>query len=68
MKPERPPSTRTTRYGHAGEDHPLAKLTELDVRQIRSSAMAISDIAAAFDISRSHVVNIRAGRRWTHVP
>ena len=50
-----------------GAAHPLAKLTDDEIREIRSSTASARSIAAAYGVSRSHVANIRAGRRWPHI-
>jgi hypothetical protein len=51
-----------------GEAHPNAKLTEADVREIRSSS---SDdhlwLARRYGVTPSHINNIRARRVWRHV-
>jgi len=50
-----------------GESHPRAKLTDADVRAIRSAAGTVSEIAKKFGISRSNVSTIRLRQTWVHV-
>ena len=50
-----------------GEAHPRAKLSDAQVIAIRSSHLSPREAAQIYGISRSHVVNIRAGRRWPHL-
>ena len=47
-----------------GEDLPQAKLTWVEVQQIRRSSGTQAEVAERFAISQSHVSNIRAGRVW----
>ena len=48
----------------AGEQHSRAKLTLEDVTEIRSSSALHREIALKFNISKSHVSNIRSGKLW----
>lgn len=53
-----------------GERHPRAKLTESDVRELRSLVKAgvkRRAVAASFGISLAHVHGIMAGNSWSHV-
>lgn len=50
-----------------GERSPAAKLTEGQVLAIRAADAPISVIAADFCISVSHVYDLRAGKRWSHL-
>jgi endogenous inhibitor of DNA gyrase (YacG/DUF329 family) len=54
-----------------GADHPNAKLTEADVRQIREliaeRSFTYQQIAAHFGVSDSLIDAIRSGRAWRHV-
>jgi hypothetical protein len=53
-----------------GEAHYRARLTENDVRFIRSPesrALSRTELAAMFGIHLNHVDNIRRGRGWRHV-
>lgn len=51
---------------YRGEKNPQSRLTESEVRQIRSLSRALStaDIAAKFDVSKQTVGDIVARRRW----
>ena len=54
-----------------GETHPMAKLTEADVRQIRGlrrEGLAINQIAKVFAVSPTAIYRIVRGIGWTHVP
>jgi hypothetical protein len=62
------------RIGHGrsgrGEESPVAKLSEADVREIlamRQGGMRIGDIARWFETSRPNVEAILYGRSWNHV-
>ncbi len=50
-----------------GEHHPAAALTAEQVRMIRSDKRSQRLIAAAYGISQSHVSDIRAGKKWSHL-
>ena len=53
-----------------GEQHPRSKLTDADVRFIRSAegrAMDADVVAARFDTSRMYVLRLRRGLGWTHI-
>lgn len=53
----------------AGEAHPLARLTEANIIDIRSKLAAKvrqREIAAEYGISQPQVSNIKHGRRWAH--
>lgn len=53
-----------------GESHPLAKLTEADVRVIRALAatgVTHKVIAEKFSIRRKYVSDVVCGRSWKHV-
>lgn len=49
---------------HAGESHPLAKLTSSQVAEIRNSKGKLREIAALYRIGLSQVSAIRKGRSW----
>jgi hypothetical protein len=55
-----------------GERQGLSKLTEDDVRRMRtmhaSGSRSLYSLAAEFHISRPQVANIVSGRQWKHVP
>lgn len=53
-----------------GENNPSAKLTEEDVRKIRTlkaSGLHRDDLSIQFGISKCHVNDIVAGRYWGHI-
>ena len=54
-----------------GERSPMAKLTETDVRLIRSDyrrgGASMTSLAKAYGVSKSTILNIVNGRTWTHV-
>lgn len=50
-----------------GEDRPLAKLTENDVREIRAAEGTLAEIATRFGIKFQTVHKIRSGLSWKHV-
>jgi len=54
-----------------GEGHPLAKLTELDVRWIRyleKAGISRKDLAEVYSICGSNVSAIVTRRSWGHIP
>jgi hypothetical protein len=50
-----------------GEHHPAAKLTEAEVRAIRSSKQSANSIARKKGLSATTICRIRRGVAWTHV-
>ncbi|CAJ5439400.1 HNH endonuclease family protein [Burkholderia pseudomallei] len=50
-----------------GEKHPMAKLSEEEVRAIRRSATGTKALAAQFGVHPSAIVKIRARVTWKHV-
>lgn len=67
-----------TRTGNMADQHidetslrgvrsPRAKLTEQDVRGIRTSAASTKEIAAEYGINKSHVWRIRNSVQWNHL-
>lgn len=54
----------TTRKGEA---HPLAKLTEIDVRAIRASSLPNVDLASIYGVSNQLVSRIRKREIWRHI-
>lgn len=56
------------RHPH-GETHYEAKLKNSDVLFIReySSESPINDLVKKYNLSRSHIDNIRMGRKWKHL-
>jgi hypothetical protein len=51
----------------AGERHHQAKLTDDDVRHIRSSTKMGTELAAAFGVSKAQISSIRLGKNWAHL-
>lgn len=54
------------RFAH-GEDHWNARLTEHQVRRIKSSVLPVGQLADTFGVSPATIRAIRAGRRWVHL-
>lgn len=55
---------------HRGEQHPLARLTESSVREIRTlvnGGLSHAKVAKRFSVSRPTVTAIMSGRIWSHV-
>ena len=50
-----------------GANHGNAKLTEADVRLIKTSDARGVDLAKQFGIAKSTICDIQHGRRWNHV-
>ena len=50
-----------------GEDHPLSRLKEDEVRYILESVETSGELAKKFSIDRSVIKNIRSRRVWAHV-
>lgn len=59
--------SRHTHTFPAGAAHPLAKLTEGDVREIRSSTERPTELARKFGVSYGQIWLIRTGRGWRHI-
>ena len=57
---------RKGRHAH-GEVHYEAKITEDDVRVIRSRPHSYSKMAEIYGVRKGHIANIIAGRKWSHV-
>lgn len=56
--------------GYRGEQHPQARLTEIDVRRMRKARACgalVKDLASHFNTSPTNVSNICNRRVWTHV-
>lgn len=54
-----------------GDRHPGAKLTSLDIPEIREkrrSGMTIRSIAQEYGVSSNAILQIIRGRSWTHIP
>lgn len=58
---------RARKRGMKGTEHPLSKLTEADVREIRKSPEKIAALALRFNVSRATVHSIVTGKTWTHI-
>lgn len=52
---------------HRGVNHPLVKLSEGEVRMIRTCEGTQKEIAMRFGISFQTVSDIRRGKRWKHI-
>jgi 5-methylcytosine-specific restriction endonuclease McrA len=50
-----------------GEEHGLAKLTESEVRFIKSVTLSGADLARQLGVTRSTIWDIRHRRTWRHV-
>jgi IS30 family transposase len=54
-----------------GEASGMAKLTEADVHEIRRllrQGLSHPDIASRFNVGRTNIENIKAGRTWAWLP
>ncbi len=60
-----------------GERNPRAKITEVDVRFIRSEyraikhsqgARSLAELEVRFGLHRASIVNIAKGKTWSHIP
>lgn len=63
--------TKPPPHRYQGECHPMAKLSEHQVRAIRGhyqSGLGSRTIAEMYDVSRSAITRIVSGVRWAHVP
>ena len=50
-----------------GESRYNSQLTEKNVKMIRESALSGQELSAMFNVSRSHIYDIKHRRRWKHV-
>lgn len=50
-----------------GQDHPMAKLKDEDVRAIRAASGNNTQIAADYNVSNQLVSRIRKGEIWKHI-
>jgi len=60
-----------TYHRWAGQDHPMAKLTDDDVRAIRlrlAAGDSYRRIARDYGVSSGMVAHIKHGRSWKHLP
>jgi hypothetical protein len=56
--------------GPTGEQNPLSKLKEVDVRRIRAyldNGVGVAEIARKFGVDRCTIGDIKAGRTWGHI-
>lgn len=51
-----------------GEAHPAAKLTEQQVLEIRASGIGCRIAARMYGVTSDHILHIRSGRKWRHLP
>jgi hypothetical protein len=58
---------RHTTAGAKGTAHGLAKLDDEKVRLIRSSPLGCLNMARQLGVSKKTVLDVRAGRTWSHV-
>lgn len=58
---------RSPHNSKKGVDHPSAKLSESDVREIRISLDAAYDLAKRYGVTREQINNIRLRKAWRHV-
>lgn len=59
---------RHARVGPRGEQSGMAKLTTEQVMDIRLGKKSRRELATEYGISERTVSQIRAGRRWAHLP
>lgn len=52
----------------SGVDHPKSKLTEQDVRDIRSQAMNDTVLSKKYGVAVTTIRHIRIGTTWKHIP
>lgn len=52
---------------HTGADHPNAKLTETDVREILSSTDSTESLARRYPVSHQTIRRIRRRLKWRHI-
>ena len=50
-----------------GSNHPLSKLTEDDVREIRTSEKKLKDLAKQFGVSYATIIDIKKHRTWKNI-
>lgn len=60
-------SARMMERAARGEKHGFAKLTDSDVRSIRSDDRLHRQIAESFGVSQSTISRIKSGHKWRHV-
>lgn len=62
---DRGAKNRTARQ--IGTTHGMARLSEAQVAEIRSSGEMQKHLAARFGVSRGHISQIQCNKRWAHV-
>lgn len=50
-----------------GEDHPMVKYSEADIRRIRAGAISFSQARHELGISLTHFYRVRKGASWKHL-
>jgi len=50
-----------------GEDHGSARLTESDIIAIRESGLTSKELSKKYGVTRAHINQILARRRWSHI-
>lgn len=50
-----------------GQDHPLAKLTDEEVLEIRESTASVVELAAKYRVTRTTITDVQRRRIWTHI-
>lgn len=58
---------RTGLKSGRGSGNSNAKLTALEVQEIRASGLTAGELAKRYGVGRSTIANILAGRTWSHV-
>lgn len=53
--------------GNIGEKHPMVKITEKDVLEIRNSKLTPKVLAEIYNINRTSVYDIKSKRTWKHI-
>lgn len=50
-----------------GQTHPVSKLTDNDVQEIRTSRASGARLSIRFGVSRTQISNIRNRKQWAHI-
>jgi HNH endonuclease len=61
------PVARAPKVGMRGERNVHARLTEADIRHIRTTTERGMDLAERYGVTRAAITNIRKRRTWAHV-
>jgi hypothetical protein len=68
MRGEVPPQKNPRGDGHRwGEKHPMAKLTDDQVREIRASNLSAQELASRYGVKDGAIESIRRGTTWRHL-